>query len=261
LPKKGSEEYLNYQFGLKPTANDLEKMALAVTQFHKVVNQMKRDSDLTVRRRLDMGHKSGSSEFTDTLSSKSVLIPRMGAVTKLNSLWGSSSPSGPTLISYSWSVEKWFSGAFTYHLADAHSFLSRIERYDQLANQLLGTRITPSVIWELTPWSWLIDWVSDAGTFFKNVSLLTDDSLVLRYGYMMHHTVMTNQYRVKLTPRANCTGLPAYAHSTRTTEVKSRIRSTPYGFGLDTSLFSVRKWSILAALGMTKGDKKLRYLD
>jgi hypothetical protein len=44
-------------------------------------------------------------------------------------------------------------------------------------------------------------------------------------------------------------------------ETKERIRATPFGFGLNLSALDARQWSILVALGMTKGDRALRLTD
>jgi hypothetical protein len=41
-------------------------------------------------------------------------------------------------------------------------------------------------------------------------------------------------------------------------EQKRRIKSTPFGFGLSPGSFTARQWSILAALGMTRGPRSLR---
>ncbi len=262
VPKKGSEEYLNFQFGLQPTANDLAEMAYAVTQFHKTVKQFRKSSDLPVRRSLKFATRTGSTDTVVTPSNGGILqMPRSTTYTNFKNSVGSASTSDVTK-STSYSIDSWFSGAFSYHLAEANDFLGKLESYEQLANHLLGTRITPELVWELTPWSWLIDWVSDAGVFFKNISLLTNDSLVLRYGYLMSHSKSHAMIRAKMNYRTGISGnFPTHLHYTSTVEKKTRIRSTPYGFGLDTSGFSAGKWAILGALGLTKGDRKLRYLD
>lgn len=249
------DEYLNWQFGLAPTGRDIGKLAFAVTQFNKRVKQLQKDSSLVVRRKRRNETLHEISVLGTSSEAQGVYAPRGDATTF--GLFSTASADKLTVFREK-STEVWFSGAYSYHLAEAHSFLGKLERYDQLANSLLGTRITPDTVWQLTPWSWLLDWVSDAGVFVKNLSYLSSDNLVLRYGYVMAKTTyVETKTVVGLGVRGNLTP-PITVASTWSNTIKQRRRATPYGFGLDLSSFTSRQWSILAALGLTKGDKSLR---
>jgi len=168
----------------------------------------------------------------------------------------------PTTVIDNYHSEAWFSGAWQYHLQDADSFLDRLYYYEQLANHLLGTRFTASTFWELTPWSWLVDWNFDIGRFFKNVDALSSDSLVLRYGYVMHRTECTRIYAkngLVLQPGASA---PISSQSYHTVSRKERLRATPYGFGIDMQALSPARIAILAALGLTKAPGgNLKFLN
>jgi len=259
MPQKGSSEYLNWQFGLKPFANDLTKMALAVSEFHRKVNLFRQSSDLIVHKKAHLNETSSSRLVSNDSGVLNLAIApnnNEGEVFFFNT----SAQPPPVVTLYETILQRtWFSGAFSYHLAEAHSFLGKMERYDQLANQLLGTRITPEVVWELTPWSWLVDWVFDAGQFFKNLTLLSSDSLVLRFGYVMceTHTTWTKSIG-PLQPRTGVTGCPSTVASSWKVISKQRRRASPYGFGLNPATFSGRQWAILGALGMTKSPVSLR---
>jgi hypothetical protein len=117
--------------------------------------------------------------------------------------------------------------------------------------------LTPEVVWSVTPWSWLIDWFTDLGSFMTNITELNGDDLVLRYGYVMCETRETYTKTVYLKPRASST-FPTAVSSSWSSTVKQRQRATPYGFGLDTGAFSSRQWSILSSLGLTRSDRSLR---
>jgi len=149
----------------------------------------------------------------------------------------------------------WFSGAFTYYLSPGKDLLGRMVRYEQLANKLLGSRLTPEVLWELAPWSWLVDWFVDIQTALRTATLLENDGLVVRYGYLMRTTARVNTVtvdRIRFKPKT----LYNIAHSKHLL-VKERARSTPFGFGLNPNTFSARQWAILGALGLTKAPKTL----
>jgi len=250
--------HLETQFSLKPFQSDLTKLARSVLQACKRMKQYARDSDRIVRRQRHL----------DTVTS-AVNVGRFGGdlgfprcnLTNMSSTLISGS-SG-VLISDVTTTDTWFSGAYTYHLSEALGFLGNLGRYEELANKLLGSDITVETIWNLTPWTWLTDWFVDIGGFLHNVSLFHSNQLVMRYGYVMSHTVATRQRSmINVTPisnkgRINSSSFVSYG----TVESKVRRRATPYGFGLIESSFSDYQWAILGALGLSKSPKTLRRTD
>lgn len=249
------DEYLNWSFGIMPTESDLKRLAQAVLNTQKVLDQLQRDSGRAVRRRARIRSDSSTGVAPDQPISLSV-----------GSISGTVRPAGflnnydPNCVVVDETASTvWFSGAYEYHLAAAHSAVGKMARYEQQANKLLGTRITPEVIWELTPWSWLIDWFSDIGSIMTNISALTGDDLVLKYGYVMHETRATRTW----TSRSDIKD--GQGHSVAPSLIlshsyhrKERTRATPYGFGVDVSGLSPRRWAILGALGLSRSPGKLR---
>jgi hypothetical protein len=141
----------------------------------------------------------------------------------------------------------WFKGAFSYFLDPGSDLVGRFKRYEQLNNQLYGTRLTAEIVWELAPWSWLIDWFTDVQEVISNANALQDDDLVIKYGYLMVHTKTVRT----VTSSGHFYGYPkpVSVANTYVCERKERFRATPYGFGLDVDAFSPRRWAILSALG------------
>jgi hypothetical protein len=242
-------EYLNVEFGWKPFISDLRKFLFSVKESDKILNQVKRDSGKVVRRkyrfpevRIRSFEYSGTyyQEFEDHWS---------GAFWALNP-GGAQSGYREAVRNY------WFSGAYRYYLAPGDSRWGKIERYVALADKLLGVRITPEVLWELAPWSWLVDWVSNVGDVISNLSTFANDGTVLKYGYVMGDVSITDYHASSSGVRwANGT-YSGPAQFSRGIRAKMRQRATPYGFGLDPSVdFTARQWAIIAALGLTKGDK------
>jgi hypothetical protein len=248
-------EHLNIEFGIKPVIADLQKLGHGLLHASSILKQYQRDSGKNVRRKRQLYNKSW---VVDRGTLPSSLVVQLGPEGAMSDTFVTSSYSTCRVID-EYRQRAWFSGAYTYHLAEGHSIFDKMDRYEALAQQLIGLRPTPGVVWNLTPWSWLLDWWGDIGTFMSNVSSFTNDNLVLRYGYIMHETHAT---RVRTLPliryQNNGSSGTATTSSRYATVTKQRKRSTPYGFDVDLHGLSPRRWAILAALGMTKSDKELR---
>jgi hypothetical protein len=258
-PRSAGSEYLNVEFGIKPLIRDIQTLAQAVLSSKKLVEQYRRDAGRVVRRRRFL--VDGDVQTSVQVDTPILLgIPRYyrkGSSTPYSAttFFAQTSPRG--IVHTRTSEDVWFSGAFSYFLEETDTLLGKLSAYEQMANRLLGGRLDASAVWELTPWSWLIDWFADISSFVGRVNRLSSDSLVLRYGYVMHHVhhevtlMLPNQPtrfgQVVPTPQLTFHG-----------DVKRRVRSTPYGFGLDVEALTPSRWAILAALGLTRTPQKLR---
>lgn len=245
-------EYLNVEFGLKPLISDVQKLAVSVARVSDIARQLRRDSGKITRRHRVLENSSYSTDVTfKTAAPNMIAHPSFGQYTLSEFLesWG------PVQSFDTHSSKVSFAGGFTYHSAEADLFLGKLGMYEQRANILLGTRITPELLWELTPWSWLIDWFSDAGVFFSNLSLLHSDNLVLRYGYIMNQSTAVRTQFQHVTTRSGKTYM---LQSTATRKSKRRTKASPYGFDVSLESLSPRQWSILGALGMTRSSRSVR---
>jgi hypothetical protein len=243
-------EYLNVQFGWLPFVSDIQKAAEALKKSTAILRQLERDNGRMVRRRFRFPTSLDSSESTfagyngpwETLGTNAVQS------------WVKDSQT--TVISRT-ARDAWFAGAFSYAIPQDESLLGRLSEYEAKANVLLGTRVTPEVLWELAPWSWLVDWKAGIGRTISAATRFSEDGLVIRYAYLMVHTIKEMSFHH---PGAYTLGfgdrIPAL-HQLLRSERKERFRATPYGFGLNTESFTDQQWSILTALGMTKAPKKL----
>jgi hypothetical protein len=146
----------------------------------------------------------------------------------------------------------WFSGSFIYNLPIPDSALDKLWYHVKLADRLLGITPTPDRIWELTPWSWFVDWFTNTGDILSNLRMFLFDGLVMQYGYVMQETKVTRT----CTLEDNCTtvnGNKITAVTTIEHVAQKRRQANPFGFGLTWDGLSPYQISILAALGMTRG--------
>jgi len=247
------DDWLNSQFGWLPLAGAIRDTAKAVRNSSEIVAQLQRDAGKLVHRRYS---------FPLEVLENTVYVPKTG---KLNlpvtdaqcyQIFSGGVRTGSMLQEVQTSRSVRFSGAYTYHLNVGDDLLSRLDRYEQYSNKLLGTRLTPEVAWNLMPWSWLADWHWDIGKIISNATALGDDSLVLVYGYLTEWT--TVRHRVTITGPSLISGRKGPFTTQFTTLRKQRVQASPYGFSTTPGSFTARQWSILGALGLTKAPNALR---
>jgi hypothetical protein len=125
-----------------------------------------------------------------------------------------------------------------------------MDRAALMASKIFGLELTPEVAWNLSPWSWAADWFTNAGDVISNLTDWATDGLVLRYGYVMEHTIASNTYTfVGKTGFSNTSVRPSPV--TLVTETKRRVKANPFGFGVTWGGLSPRQLAITAALGIT----------
>lgn len=252
------KEYLNLQFGWAPFLSDLTDMIKSVSNANQALLNLRRNSGRLTRRRRSLPPKISMLPSV-TFSNK---VPRAGTASgSLGSVWnpmfqgGSAGRTGIATVERRISEEIWFSGAFTYFLDPGSTLIGKFERYEQEANHLLGLRITPEVLWNLMPWSWLVDWFVDVSSALAAAELLSEDGLVMQYGYMMRKTTRSVTSSMPVTFLGD--SAPTTLFLSHTAIRKERFRATPFGFGLNPNSFTARQWAILGALGLTKAPNSL----
>nr|UJQ85830.1 MAG: hypothetical protein 1 [Leviviridae sp.] len=235
-------EYLNVEFGWKPFVSDLKKLAAAAKEAESIMAQYQRDSGKWVRRRY-----SFPTERQTTVTTQAGVPVKHAGIT-LN-MWNEY--KGTLQVTRSIERKTWFSGAFSYHTDVGDRAKSKLVEYAQMADKLYGLELTPETVWNLAPWSWAVDWVTNVGDLIHNVSAFVQDGLIMQYGYIMRETTQeTNHYMYGLNSRPD--NKPKSTTQRDVYTVKQRRRATPFGFGLEVGDFTPRQWAIIAALGMSR---------
>jgi hypothetical protein len=233
-------EYLNVEFGWKPLVGDIRNTMNAIIQADTVMRQYERDAGRLVRRRYDFPSEHSKVE--------TVSHDRVNAFTGYDdsSLRTSASLQGRVLRTRETSIKRWFSGGFTYHLpfgADGRVPVNQ-------ARKVYGLSLKPSTLWNLAPWSWAVDWFVPIGDLIGNLEDWASDGLVLRYGYIMEHSIVRDTYTFDGPTGFLASDRPSQIF--QTTEVKKRRQASPFGFGLPWSGLTPRQLAIAAALGLSK---------
>lgn len=243
LAKSAGSEYLNYKFGWVPLISDIRGFAHAVTNSDELIQQYSRNSGRKIKRSFTMPTQS-DVQIEDE-DSGAVCYPNLGPP------FGMGSQKAKTITR---SVRKqWFEGCFTYYLPSFDPDGSNFTRNRLIAEKLFGARVTPELVWDLTPWTWALDWQGNFGDVLHNVGAFSNTGLVMQYGYVMEETsveVARTVYDIELN---HMPGSKFSCTTTLRTVMKRRRTATPYGFGLDVGSFTPQQTAILVALGFSRG--------
>jgi len=266
LTKGVASEFLNAIFGILPTVADMGDFLKATHKYDRAIDQFVRDAGRNVRRQFNFPKEMTTTETivnhsyspaghfrlkTDP-SSSDVFCPS----------WGGWLPSHVTLRERKVERKQWFSGAFSYHLPLGYDYRADVGR-KQLMAKLFGAQPDMNTVWELAPWSWAVDWITNASSVIQNLQSYIDYGTVMPYGYMMETTTVTDTYSAGeidgSDPGFYLHGgtfigsyTPHVSPIVLRTTVKKRIQANPFGFGLTWDGLSTVQKTILAALGITR---------
>jgi len=251
--KNAGDEYLNFQFGWLPLVSDIKDFIHGIHHFNKLYEQFVRDGGKGVRRKMSF---SPEASYDETVVSTVAHAAAPGYVA-LQFMWnnGQIVPGhyGQIVRSRETTKQRWFSGMFTYHPPASLPGW----RYGDVLNksrQVLGLDLTPDVVWSIAPWSCAVDWFTSAGDIVHNLTAYQKYGLVLKYGYIMEHSVVRDTYThvgdLGLRAGTKFSGQPSPI--VLTSERKLRRRATPFGFGIDLSSLDNTQKAIIAALGLSR---------
>lgn len=250
VSKRLAEEHLNYQFGWLPFVSDIKNIVHSIDHAHEILSQYDRDSGRLVRR--TYGFPPVETVTTTLVLDKTDPWINPYSNTLTNDLINA---TGKVFRTDKVTKTQWFSGGFTYYIPpETHDGVvtsDDIARKVIQAKKLLGFTVTPKAMWNISPWSWCVDWFVNVGDVHQNISNLMIDNQVLVYGYIMEHTVSERTYTFSGDTRFHSGN--AYPPAiTLVSETKLRRKATPYGFGISWDGLSALQKSILAAIGLTR---------
>ena len=240
-------DYLNAQFGWIPFLSDLQKLAYALFRAQSKLNAI---TGTPVRRHLKGPKTNEVRQHTGVQFNLGATQGQGDGLMK--PITGES--NSPFVIGVgNGTVIETVDTAFNF----SGSFVTLLpERYDDTKYndrfwQLVDVRITPSVLWNLSPWTWLVDWFLDIqGAIDANLQV-SDENLLIHYAYASQKTTYSALGWVT-DPFTGYTGdkLVSVIRGT----LYRRVRANPYGFTVGTfGGLSTSQLAILGALGLSRG--------
>jgi len=247
-------EALNIMFGWTPLIQEFANVLQIGMTLERVIYYE------SFRRKRQWDGPTFNSEVTSTRS-----------VNYIGSPWGASTlplsgevvgpASGPGIT---YQEQRFTVAREDYHFSSKYTGLAKASRRansfsDQAmdVSKRLGLVDDPELIWDLTPYSWLVDWFTTMGESMHNArtyapvsgkytvdyAYLTTKHLVTVDGYLLRHTGYGSDVKShSLTS----------SHSNLTCISKWRSRATPFGFGTQLGSLSAGQFAILVALGLAK---------
>jgi hypothetical protein len=251
--KNAGSDYLNVQFGWIPLLNDVISLATALakaTVALTAMDEIHRFRELPTVDKTSMVEATAYGTWND--------IPDTG-------LTGSGAPN--PILSFSvvratnattiqnFTSRRWFEGNFVKLPKASLGLDSHMSRFEWL----ISTDLTPADLWQIAPWSWLVDWFIDIGGLIDAFQTGTSNRILSTYAYAMEERSMTTTVLLRnmyvqqggsFTRTYN--GPKDYSCVMKYTS-KRRIRANPFGFTLNpTTALSLGQQLILGALGLTK---------
>jgi hypothetical protein len=250
VAKAAGSEYLNTVFGWLPLVSDVKNVGSSVRHSRDILSQYHRDEGRNVRRVFEFPPETSESQTGQFGMAPSTIV---------NGTTGFPEPFqsvflAPGVVTQTLRIEsrKWFVGSFTYATPSQSDSWKRMLGYGSDADKLFGISLTPDVLWELTPWSWAIDWFSNTGDVINNITNFALQGLVMRYGYIMEEKTTTIRHDLRPEPKSGS----QYGEDIPASEliICSKVRSpaNPFGFGISWEGLSPTQLAITAALGITR---------
>lgn len=236
-------EYLNYVFGWKPFVSDLRKIYNLWQNIDKQMAQIVRDNGKGIRRSRPLEKNRTVNNYT----TRNWSFP--GA--NCNGWPGWMTAAGGTTQYVSWrSTEEtvWYASKYQYYIPDVSS--SQWNRKARLA--LFGALPTPALVWELIPFSWLIDWAVNVEDVVSNMSANAVDNLTCRYAYVMRTITNTQYAQVNTNWGWRGTERPGSLFMTSTVKQTIKTRASggsPYALNINGSPLTGYQAGVAAALG------------
>jgi hypothetical protein len=229
LAKSAGSEYLNIEFGWLPLVRGIRDFAKTVDESDRILRSYQEQANTIIQRSYEWPEIRTDRSDSFSLAS---MYPA-SALMQADSNYRQSS-----------FVKKWFEVEYRYFLPVGSTPNDKFRRFGSYARKLLGIDLSPEVLWNLAPWSWAADWVSNTGDVLHNVSAIGQDGLVIQHGYVMYHRGRTKEFTAKYV------NVPQMR--TDLVETKHRQPATPFGWGVDMGNLSPKRLAILAAVGISR---------
>jgi len=244
-PKSVADQFLNYNFGWVPFLSDIIKF---FEQYSKTNDRMRRLRHYNGEwhRRRGMYPEVSVKDSYVAAGNAPLIWPSPLTYTLRYPYQGYPNKWGETLFTQEIVTKTWFEGAFRY-------WIPSLEEKDTISNisnfmRQYGLMISPKLVWDLTPWSWLIDWWTNLGDIYDNLQSLALDNLVAKYAYIMRtkDIVLANESTIHYKDGSS----PTYKWY-QWINGKARKAASPFGF--ETSdLLSAKQNALLVALGLSR---------
>jgi len=235
-----AEWHLAVQFGWLPILGAIQDFHKAQDKEQKALAQVLRDAGRPVKREAVLFHDSTSDEVYQGPGATNMYpVLTTGSYADYGECWDRVE------------VEEkvWAEGQFVYFLPPGPQ---TVEYKKALLRRLYGWRPTPSVIYNLMPWSFLLDYFTNLGEIAKVASAGVEDRLYANYFYVMSERVSHSRRQcwAWLNTEGGAEKVETTVHEYGIS--KRRVQGHQFGLKLKQSELSASQVGILGALGLSR---------
>jgi len=259
-PNWAAEQFLNQQFGWAPFLKDLGQFYQTWVNADDTIKRITMENNQWVRRKVRV------DKSVDTQIIEEVQLP-LNSISYALPCFPVSFPADFFLSPPSWKIVeettltinavgkfRFYRPEFDMTLPDYTSAWNQVMRYIKI----YGLNINPYHIWQATPWTWLLDWVSNIGSYIERLSDSAFDSVAAAYFYITAHKKVSRRMEIRL-PFVD--GFKTLEFERSYTSKQRVSADSPYGFNLTWENLDPRKLAILGALGITRRRGNFRMGD
>lgn len=231
LSASGSE-YLNVMFGILPGAQSVIDLIDISQNYPALAKQFYNNANLSTRR-----HRVLRDFDTEDITVLDRFpFPQADVYQPVGKLETRTNTHLKVWVDSSWSPRPAYTALASW-LSGMPSWVTTLGLLPNAAN-----------LWELIPFSWLVDYFTNAGVVLSNLSYMGVTGLGMDYAYAMATKTTTTRW----TWTGPYLGKPIRTAMTRYVETHQRIRATPFGFGLNPASLTGSQLAILTALGISR---------
>lgn len=272
-PKAAAGQFLNVIFGVQPTMSDLQKMSETVIRASPILDEYIRQERVRLRRKGTrvLGEYSNSGTYVNEFGYTPSGSTTFGGDLSMHYSYvlpTSSSSSADVLKAHvNWSVAATqrlvTSATYEYYIPQPEGFQGRMDEYSQLAQRLVGGGANAETIYDLTPYSWLVDWFFDIGGVIAYQQNLADNQMIaIRKSFSVIEQVYASARIVDYTyDSSGVVGAYKLARPVRFNANTAiyRWKRVQRGVGNPYSVtptwsFSKQQWAIAAAMGLSRSE-------
>jgi len=235
LTKGAASDYVAWNFGWKPLETEIRTYYKRVVEADRILGSaLKASANHTIK----VGHSYPIASESSATNGNIVVYRWKDGFTFGNQGKGGTWKQNLRRV--------WFEGKYLYFPPVPMAARNESRNFADFAKHVLGLQLTPEVLWNLSPWSWFSDWLTNTDVIMASVSDLLSDGMVPVQAFVMCHA--------RREAEQASTSLTSWTpvRSSTVFETKTRFLSVPYlGFG-GTGTLSTRQISILAALGIQR---------
>lgn len=251
-PQDLADNFLNHQFGWVPFLSDLASMYDAYQRSHELISELARTNGTWIRKRAVLKSETVQRHLGRRYSAG---VEPFGF--QIQGLCDTRNIDGIPCKGYFDLTEVvetkvWAQGLFTFYRPEYDMNLEYNDSYIGALQRLMtlyGLRITPTLLYKVTPWSWTVDWFSGFGKWIERYDDFTVDGIVSKQLCIM---ARTKRYVTKTAHIFFQSGDRTFSWKREFESKVRKVADCPYGFDQTWNNLSLRQWAILGAIGISR---------